>query len=79
MFLDKLQFRESTALCSSFGGELATPMNADEQETLFKWVELRAFVCWPVSAYLSMSIFLFIFTYIYLSNYKKSFIINARN
>lgn len=42
MFLDKLQFRESTALCSSFGGELATPMNADEQETLFRWVGQQA-------------------------------------
>ncbi|ROT81977.1 putative neuronal pentraxin-2 [Penaeus vannamei] len=45
MFLDKLQFSASTFLCSALGGSVATPMNADEQETLYTLSSKNADLC----------------------------------
>lgn len=45
MFLDKLQFSASTFLCSALGGSVATPLNADEQETLYKLSSKNADLC----------------------------------
>ncbi|XP_071521221.1 uncharacterized protein [Panulirus ornatus] len=45
MFQDKLQFSSAARLCKAFGGELATPMDAAEQEVVYSLAQRSSHVC----------------------------------